>query len=156
MTFNKLMKDMDNGAVSYFIYKGEFLEFQDLPEIPKGYFLPIANFDLISDEICKYVIEKLKIENSELDVKYSKEQQESNHPDYSADCFFIALNLGQFFDFWHGKLPYIENQNLECEYWFLLDKFWDCLRGECTYDELKKYSNKFYNFYLKVTGKDGE
>lgn len=156
MTFNKLMKDMNNGAVSYFIYKNEFMLDQDLPTIPKGYFLPIANFDLISDKICKLVINNLKLQNSKLDDKYSKEQQENDDPDYSADCFFISLNLGQLFDFWHGKLPYIENHNLECEYDLLHFKFWDCLRGECTYDELKEYSNKFYNCYLKVTGKDGE
>lgn len=156
-TFNDLMEQMDNGIVTYFTFRNEFMLFDDLPEVPKGYFLPIANYDLISDDICKMVINELREKNKEIDCKYSREEQESisfELTPYEADCFFIQLNLGQLFDFWHGKLPYIENKELELEYELLVDMFWDCIKEECTYEELKEYSNKFYNCYLKVSNKE--
>lgn len=155
-TFNDLMKQMNNGVVTYYLFKNEFMLFGDLPEVPNGYFLPIANYDLISDEICKMVVDELRGKSKEIDRKHSRKNQESicfELTPYEADCFFIQLNLGQLFDFWHGKLPYIENKKLEFEYELLVDKFWDCIKEECTYEELKEYSNRFYNCYLEFSNK---
>lgn len=156
-TFNDLMKHMNNGIVTYFTFRNEFMLYGDLPEVPKDYFLPIANYDLISDEICKKVINELRLKNKEIDQKYSREEQESfcmSLTPYESDCFFIQLNLGQLFDFWHGKLSYIENENLELEYELLVDKFWDCIKEKCTYEELKEYSNRFYECYLEASNKE--
>lgn len=157
-TFMDLMNNMQNGAVSYYTYRNEYLSrgFR-LPNIPKGYFLPLANVDLVSDEFCKILIDDLRKKNKELDYKYTLGEQESGCcMAYEDDCFFIALNLGQLFDYWHGKLPFIDDPKLDLEYELLLDEFWDCLKNRSSYEELKEYSNRFYNCYLTVTNEDGE
>ena len=154
-SFMDLMRVMNTGAVSYFTYKSYFMWFRDLPGIPDDYYLPIANIDLNSDDRCKALISGLRIKTGELEKSFPAESEELFNTDYSKGCFLISLHLGQMFDFWYGKLTFIDNKKLEIKYELLLDKFWSCLKKECGYEDLKEYAGNFYHAYLEIAGKDG-
>lgn len=154
-SFMDLMSAMEIGAVSYFTYKSYFVWFRNLPDIPKDYYLPIANIDLVSDDSCKTIIGDLTVKKKEMDRNYPTEEEQLFNINYNNDCFFTALYLGQMFDYWYGKLPIIDSKKLELKYELLLDKFWSCLNEECSYEDLKAYAGIFYHSYLKISGKDG-
>lgn len=148
MTFNDFMKRMDVGLVSYHIYKNEWMTYGgDLPEVPKGYTLPLIKNDADLDSTFNY----LKIRNKEIDTVYPESVQESSFgaSDYEAECFFVHLWLGSIFDYWFGKLKPIDNMDVVCECDILGMCFWDYLRDEVTLDELKESAQKVKNTYDK-------
>lgn len=158
MTFKEFLDSLDLGVVSYFTYRNELMLCGGLPQIPKDYFLPVAGIDLNSDDICKLIIEYLRKQNKQIDEKYPDNEQDIFNigiiTPYESECFLLQLNLGQLFDFWHGKMSFIDDNKLGIEYELLVDKFWDCIKGDCTYEELKDYSNKFYDYYMLLSKKE--
>lgn len=148
MTFSDFMKRMDIGLVSYHIYKNEWMTYGgDLPEVPRGYTLPLIKNDNNLDATFHY----LKIRNKEIDTKYPKSVQESSFgaSDYEAECFFVHLWLGSIFDYWFGKLEPIDNDEIACECDILGMCFWDYLRGEVSFEELKKSAQSVKDTYDK-------
>lgn len=156
MNVKEWLDTLDIGLVTYDIYKEEFKYYGELPSIPRDYFLPIAGFDIINDDTCKLVLDSLKAENKRIDKKYTKEEQESESREYNTDCFFISLNAGQVFDFLFGKKKYIWDKNgfnapasiQACLDAFLFD-FWNYLREEITFDELKASAKELNDAYEK-------
>lgn len=148
-SFQELMNAMNVGLVSYHIYKNEWITCGgDLPDVPKDYFLPLIENDNKLYEVFNY----LKKRNKEIDQKYSKEYQELcsiGSSDYESECFFVHLWLGNIFDYWFGKLPPIDNNNIDCDCDILGMDFWKYLRDECTLDELKSSAKNLYEDYIK-------
>lgn len=156
MNAREWLDTLDIGLVTYDIYKDEFKCYGELPNIPQDYFLPIAGLDIINDDTCKLVLDSLKTENKKIDKKYTKKEQENGSKEYNTDCFFVSLNAGQIFDFWFGKKKYIWDKNsfnapanIQACLDIFLFNFWNYLREEINFDELKASAKELNDTYEK-------
>jgi len=152
MNIKEWLDNLDVGFVTYDTYYSQIKCYAGLPKIPSAYFLPLAGVDIVSEELCKMVLDCLKVENKKIDEKYTKEEQEVVfNQELDTDCFFIQLNAGQVFDFWFGKKKYIENNILQSRIDCFIFDFWKYLREEITYNELKSSAKELNNTYEKIS-----
>lgn len=148
--------DLNYGLFGTYLIANEIKCFGDLPELPKGYELPIIN----SNKDVQDALEQLKIKNMYIDNIY-KDDIESNIisfelNEYESECFLVALVFNNIFDFWCGHIIpediLLYDNDLVVEYELLEMYFWDYLKDKCKLEDLKEKSINFYKQYLLKAG----
>lgn len=145
MNFEDVMKHINASLPLYYTMKNEVgMTDEYLPSLPKDFFFPQAGIDIVSDDDCRILLEYCKNWNKEID------ELDENSMEYSKQCYFCALLFCPIFDFWFGRLSYKNHESIHnCKFDILSFDFWEYLRGNITYEELKQSGRELYDEYTK-------
>lgn len=141
MTFKEFTDGLNPSPVAYTAYQGYYFLFGDLPDIPKGFKLYSAKYDIedVSDVVS--ILNKLKVENKAID------KLDKNSKEYETRCFFVQLQFSEIFDFFFFKHKVYENKLYLVD--MIVVTFWDYLKGKISYKRLMKDLNKYNQEYIK-------